>query len=175
MTNEIEDDGEVPNTALVPVQPQTIQASVQTPAQARVDSISKMLDAAYQRASMLELTEEESRKLLADFPDEDVRTGAKGKADLLYIEGASIRGRLLSVFGPGRWVPVCRRMWTEEYRTDKGIGIRVYTDVVLLIRGVVVGEAIGAGNYFPANVQQDYSDAAEAGQSEATYTKAVTP
>ncbi len=166
MTNEIDDDGEVPNTALVPVQPQT-PAPAQTVAQARVDSVAKMLDAAYQRASMLELTDDEAERLLADFPDEDVRSGAKGNAGLLYIEHMSIRRRLLQVFGPGRWVPVCRRMWTEEYRTDKGVGIRVYTDVVLLIRGCYAGEAIGAGSYFPTNAQQDYSDAAEAAESEA--------
>ncbi len=160
-------DGEIieappETTAVVPA-----EAPLQTIAQARIDSVARMLDAAYQRASLLELTDEESSRLTADFGDDDVRAGAKGNQDLLYIEAASIRRRLLTVFGPGRWVPVCRRIWTEEYATQKGKAIRVYTDVVLLIRGCYVGEAIGAGSYFPNNPSQDYSDASEAGQSEA--------
>ncbi len=169
MTNEIEtDDGEVPTTALVPMQLQQQVALAQTPAQARVDSITRMLDAAYQRASMLELTPEESKALLEPFPDEDIRTGAGGDANLLYLEHASIRRRLLSVFGPGRWTPVTRRYWTEDYVTSKGEpAVRVYADMVLLIRGCYAGEAMGAGSYFPKNAKQNYSDAAEAAQSEA--------
>lgn len=132
-------------------------------AQARVDSVARVIDAAYQRASMLELTDAESKALLAPFPDSAIQPGAKGKENLLYVEHASIRGRMFEVFGPGRWSLIPRRMWTEE----AGTAVRVYADCVLIVRGCYVGEAIGAGNYHRNNVQMDYSDAAEAAQSEA--------
>lgn len=160
---EILTDAERPAPNIVKHEP-----PAQTVQQARVDSVAKMLDAAYQRASTLELTPEESAKLLADFPDDEVSTGAAGDKGLLYIEHMSIRRRLLAVFGPGRWALVTRRLWTENYVTSKGdAAVRVYAETVLLIRGCYVGEAIGAGSYFPHNPKQNYSDAAEAGESEA--------
>ncbi len=160
MTTEVtNDDGEI-TTAVAPIQPNAVQ-------QARTDSVSKMLDAAYMRASTLQLTPEESKALLADFPDDDVKGGAKGKDGLLYIEHMSIRRRLLQVFGPGAWTMITRRLWTEVYATQKGEAVRVYAEVAMLIRGCFVGESIGAGSFFPNNPQQDYSDAAEAAESEA--------
>jgi hypothetical protein len=154
----VEPDGEI-----VPIEHERID-----PAQARIDSVAKVLDAAYQRASTMELTDEECQKLVAPFADESIRQGAKGKEHLLYLEHASVRGRMFEVFGPGRWSLISRRMWTEEFVTAKGNkAIRVYADCVLIVRGCYVGETIGAGSYFPNNPDMDYSDAAEAAQSEA--------
>ncbi len=137
-------------------------------AQARIDSVAKVIDAAYQRASMLELTDVEAKAIVAPFDDAAIRPGAKGKEHLLYLEHASVRSRMFEVFGPGRWSLICRRFWNEEYKTAKGtMAVRVYADCVLIVRGCYVGETIGAGSYFPNNDSQDYSDAAEAAQSEA--------
>lgn len=137
-------------------------------AQARVDSVARVLDVAYQKASTLELTEEEIKKLLATFPDDAIRPGADGKPEMLYLEHAYIRDRLFSVFGPGRWALICRRLWSEEFFTNKGgKACRVYGDCVLIVRGCYVGEAIGTGIYYLNNASSDYSDAAESAQSTA--------
>lgn len=134
----------------------------------RIDSVAKLMDAAYLKASTLELTAKEREQLLADFPDEDVKSGAKGDNNLLYIDHQTIRRRLLEVFGPGKWTLVVRRLWPEHYKTAKNEpAVRVYAECVLLVRGCMCGESVGAGNYFPNNPKLDYSDAAEAAQSEA--------
>ena len=57
---------DVPSTALVERQPESTR---QTPAQAKVDAVAHLTMAAYERASMLQLTTEEITKLQADFPD----------------------------------------------------------------------------------------------------------
>lgn len=155
------DDSEVQNE-LAPLDRQQTDL-----AQARIDSVSALLDGAYKRASQLVLTDDERKSLLAAFPDEAVSFGAKGNANLAYLDHAIIRGRMFEVFGPGAWSLVCRRYWTEEYKTSKGLAVRVYADCVMIVRGCYVGEAMGAGSFFPNNPQQDYSDAAEAAQSEA--------
>lgn len=142
--------------------------AVTDPTQGRVQGIAKALEAAYARASTLQLTTDESAAIQADFPDEAVRSGAGGKANLLYIEHAYTRQRLHEVFGPGQWSLIMRRMWTEDYQTSKGDpAVRVYAECVLLVRGCFVGESIGAMAYYPHNAEQNLSDAVEGAQSEA--------
>ena len=64
-----------------------------TPAQARVESVARTMDAAMNRASTLTLTPEENAALEADFPDEAFKPGAAGKENLIYIEHAFLRDR----------------------------------------------------------------------------------
>lgn len=142
-----------------------------TPAQARVESVAAVLDAAYRNASNLRLTPEESEALAADFPDEAFRLGAGGDDNLLYLEHAYLRKRLNDVLGIGAATPIRRREWAEEFtyfkdRQEKR-GVRVYVDLVLLVRGCVVGEAIGDAVYYPDNAKQNYSDALESAKSNA--------
>lgn len=136
---------------------------VQTPAQARVDAVSTLLHAAYQRASTLILTPEQDQALSEDFPDEAFKPGASGKEHLIYIEHAFLRDRFNSVFGRGQWSMVrMRPHWAEEYRTSKGQqATRIYCEAALLIKGCYVGEAIGDMTYYPNNDSQNYGDAAE--------------
>ena len=138
-------------------------AGQQTPAQARVEAVSTLLHAAYQRASTLELTPEEDEKLSAEFPDEAFKPGASGKEHLIYIEHAFLRDRFNSVFGRGKWAMLrTRPHWAEEYRTAKGTqATRIYAEAALLVRGCYVGEAIGDMTYYPNNDSQNYGDAAE--------------
>jgi Mitochondrial genome maintenance MGM101 len=134
----------------------------------RTEAVGQLLAKAYERASTLELSPQERIALLAEFPDEAVERGAGGNNDLLYIGHAFIRERLLEVFGPGAFTEVVRRIWGEEFRTAKGgQATRLYADVVLLVRGCYVGEAIGAGIFYKDNANSNYSDAAESAQSEA--------
>ncbi len=153
-----------------PPEPETVLPAKATKdvAMLRTEAVASLLHTAYEKASTLELSPQERQQLLAEFPDEAVRRGAGGDDDLIYIEHAYIRERLLQVFGPGAWSEVPRRIWGEDIRTSKGgMGTRLYADVVLLIRGCYVGEAIGAGTFYKDNPKQNYSDAAEAAQSEA--------
>lgn len=132
-----------------------------TASQARVDAVSKLLSSAYVRASMLTLTPEESEELTAEFPDEAVRSGARGDVNLLYIEHAYVRERLMSVFGPGQWTIVNRRSWMDDATGW------LYADVVLICRGCFVGECIGAMRYSARNSRINYADAIKGAESDA--------
>lgn len=139
-----------------------------TAAQARVDAVGAALMKAYERASMLEFNPEESKALMADFPDDAFRTGAAGKENLIYLEHAHIRERLNAVIGLGRWSIITRRTWSEQFRTPKNTeGVRIYVEAVLLIRGCFAAEAIGDMDYYPNNASQNYGDAVEGAKSAA--------
>lgn len=138
----------------------------------RTDAVAQLLASAYGRASTLTLTHEEAAGLAADFPDNAFRLGAGGNDDLLYIEHAFLRERMNQVLGVGSAVPVVRRMWSKAYEyTDKNkrkqSAVRVYVESVLLVRGCVVGEAIGDGIYYKSNGSNTYTDAIESAKSNA--------
>lgn len=144
-----------------------------TPAQARIEAVAHLLHGAYEKASTLKLTPEESTALLRPFPDTDFRTGAGGKENLIYIEHAALRERLNSVFGLGQWSLVARNRWGEDYEYfdqrehAKKKACRVYVEAVLVVRGCFVAEAIGDMVYYPANQQTNYGDAVEGAKSAA--------
>lgn len=137
----------------------------------RAESVAHALDVAYGKASTLQLTAEEAKALAEDFPDDAFRLGAGGDNNLIYIEHAYLRQRLNSVLGVGASVPIRRREWTEEFTYLKDgrqqTGIRIYVDLVLIVRGCVVGEAIGDSTYYPSNAKTNYSDALESAKSNA--------
>lgn len=142
-----------------------------TPAQARIESVAAALDAAYKNASTLKLTPEEAKALEEDFPDEAFRRGAGGDENLIFIEHAYLRQRLNKVLGVGAATPIRRREWAEEFTYFKDgknkIGVRVYVDLALIVRGCLVGEAIGDAVYYPDNAKTTYSDALESAKSNA--------
>lgn len=157
--------------AVVEERPTEIVEALKTPRDYRTESVAHALDAAYSNASKLVLTPEEAKALSADFPDEAFRLGAGGDPNLIYIEHAYLRQRLNEVLGVGASVPIRRREWTEEFSYYKDgkqkIGVRIYVDLVLIVRGCVVGEAIGDSMYYPANSKTNYSDALESAKSNA--------
>lgn len=164
------------STELAPTVPEQQLPAVKSPGDFRTESIAHALDAAYARASMLTLTEKEAAELAKDFPDEAFRLGAGGDPELIYIEHAYLRKRLNEVLGVGAAVPIRRREWNEEFRYSKQVGrdrweprvgIRIYVDLVLVVRGCVVGEAIGDACYYPDNAKTNYSDALESAKSNA--------
>lgn len=137
-------------------------------AQGKADAISNLTMACYARAGTLELTPEETEKLMADFPDEAFRPGAAGKESLIYIEHASLRQRLNEVFAPGQWSIIVRSRWTEEYQTQRGDpATRVYVEAMLVVRGCFVGEAVGDMTYYPKNESTNFGDAVEGAKSAA--------
>ncbi len=139
-----------------------------TAAQAKVEAVAQLTMKAYERASLLQLTPEESKALQADFPDDAFQPGAAGKENLIYIEHAHLRDRMNSVFGLGQWSIVPRNRWAEDYRTAQGKpASRVYVEAMLLIRGCFVAEAVGDMTYYPNNDSQNYGDAVEGAKTAA--------
>lgn len=126
---------------------------------ARVEAISATLAHAYQQASSLKLTAEESRALREPFRDDQVRGGAKGRTDLLYISHIHLSDRLNDVIGVGQWAIIRRSEKIDP------VG-KVYVDAALLVRGALVAEAIGSARYIANNPQMDYSDAIESALSD---------
>lgn len=130
-----------------------------TPEKARVIEVTNALEPAYQRASTLELTEEEIRKLTEPFPDEIIEL--RPHDGLIYIPHIFISKRLNSVFGPGKWALIRRREW---FAKEEQV---VYGEYVLLIRGCYVGESIGGHPYVENNPKVNYSDTLESTAAEA--------
>ncbi len=131
-----------------------------TPAEAKSNAVAAVTMTAYARAGELQLTKEESDLLGADFPDEAFRSGASGDSSLIYIEHVHLRQRLNSTLGRGAAVLVTRSQWTEEYKTGKGErAVRVYAQVMLVVRGCFVAESVGDMTYYPNNAKTTYSDA----------------
>lgn len=148
------------------------QKPLVTAAQAKVEAVANLTASAYARASMLQLTPEESKALQADFPDEAFQPGAAGKENLIYIEHAHLRDRLNSVFGLGQWAIVPRSRWAEDFTfTNKYKqqvqASRVYTEAMLLVRGCFVAEAVGDMVYYKNNEGQNYGDAVEGAKTAA--------
>lgn len=179
MTNTLELEP-VPQSQAVAVVQHELPAVVPAPekqpvtaAQAKVEAIASLTMAAYAKAGMLQLTPEETEKLAADFPDEAFKPGAAGKENLIYIEHAFLRDRLIQVFGIGQWALVPRSRWAEDFMTkgsrDKAPqpGSRVYVEAMLVVRGCFVSEAIGEMEYYPGNAAQNYGDAVEGAKTAA--------
>jgi len=125
----------------------------------RVESVGKLLDQAYQRASTLKLTDKEARELRAPFPDDAVEIRPHDGA--LYISHMALRERLWEVFGPGEVAEICR---DKFIRADTH---EVAVDLVLIVRGCFVAEAIGTAQYFASNRNQSYGDVVESAWSDA--------
>lgn len=153
---------------MIPLDEMPQPAKADSASQGKVNAIANLTMKCYERASTLTLTEDESKRLLADFPDADFKKGAQGKENLIYIEHAALRDRLTSTLGIGQWTIVPRRTWEEEFSTrDKKRGMRVYVEAMLLVRGCFVSEAIGDMDYYPDSPGTNYGDAVEGAQTAA--------
>lgn len=158
MAEEYESEG----GALEPVSKRDSQvtaASVRTAQECRVTEVSEALTSAYQRASTLELTDEEAAALMAPFPDDAV--SIRPHDGLIYIEHIEISDRLNHIFRPGQWCLIRRREWYDQNSSC------VYGEYVLVIRGCYVGESVGGHPFVAKNPKTNYSDALEATAAEA--------
>jgi hypothetical protein len=123
----------------------------------RVIEISAALEPAYAKAGTLEITEDEIAKLTAPFDDKDVEK--RPHDGLFYIPHILISDRLTRIFGPGKWT-MLRRWENIENNT-------IFAEWVMIVRGVYIGESVGAHQYHPTNPKQNYSDALESTRGEA--------
>lgn len=136
-------------------------------AEMRQAAIGSVFKSALDKASTLELTQQQIEALKAPFPVEAFQMGAGGNRDLAYIEHAYLRDRFDTVIGMGKWALIrTRPHWGEPFeyysKTErrKMEGMRIYADCALLIHGCLVAEAIGSMDYYQ-NQQTNYGDAAE--------------
>jgi hypothetical protein len=156
----------------VPKQPITIPVK-QSPSQAKEQSVSELLAEAFKKSSQCPISKDESDALMADFPDADFVRGAGGDNNLVYLEHGALRQRFNKVLGLGQWSITSIRSWSEEFKTAKGVeGFHVYCEVALLVRGCVVGSAVGKMDYFKNNPSQTYDDAHE-GSKTAAFRRAA--
>lgn len=141
--------------------------------QAKTDSVNALLTLAYTKASTLELSADEIKRLTADFDDADFQRGAGGDPNLIYLEHKALRDRLNQVIGLGKWANIVRRTWSEEFpvaakpNKPASVAVRIYIESVLLVRGCYVGEAIGDGTYYKSNASGNYGDAYESAKTAA--------
>lgn len=125
----------------------------------RTGSIGKLLDSAYQGASGLKLKADESKKLREDFPDSEVEI--RPHDGIIYIGHMALRERLWAVFGPGAVAEICRERFMRNDANE------IAVDLVLMIRGCFVAEAVGTAKYFPNNPKMTFGDVVESAWSEA--------
>jgi hypothetical protein len=125
----------------------------------RTEHIGKLLALAYQKASELKLTREESKKLREDFPDTSIEI--RPHDGIIYISHMALRERLWEVFGCGHVAEICRERFM---RSDSN---EVAVDLVLMIRGAFVAEGVGTAKYFANNPKTSFGDVVESAWSEA--------
>jgi hypothetical protein len=155
---------------IVKAEPPAVAVPAEKPKTAqelRVIEVNEALLPAYQKASTLELTDDEIEALQEPFADMDVEI--RPHDGLIYIPHILISDRLNHVLKPGKWALVCRRNWHEPGVLKDGAmtGGVMYGEYVLLIRGCYVGESIGGHPYIANNPKVNYSDALESTAGEA--------
>jgi hypothetical protein len=154
-------------TTAAPVAPVPEPTKV-TAVQSKVEAVANLTFKAYERASTLVLTPEESKALQEPFPDSDFRTGAAGKDNLIYLEHAALRDRLNKVLGIGQWSIIPRSRWAVDGVSGNGKAMStVYVEAMLIVRGAYVSEAVGDMVYYPDSAAQNYGDAVEGAKTAA--------
>jgi hypothetical protein len=143
-----------------------------TAAQARTDAVAHLTMSAYALAGQLPLTEDERRKLIEPFPDDDFRSLELDKQIFIYLEHASLRMRLNQVLGIGQWALIQRSRTAQSFKQYKRSGeivdaVHVFAECMLVIRGGFAGEATGEMTYYPANQSTHYGDCVEGAKSAA--------
>lgn len=137
--------------------PLVLEPSRPTAREMRVVEINSALAPAYAKAGTLELSTEETAALTSAFPDSAVEK--RPHDGLFYIPHILISDRLTQVFGPGKWT-MLRRWENIENNT-------IFAEWIMIVRGVYIGESVGAHQYIPSNPKMNYSDALESTRGEA--------
>ena len=127
--------------------------------QLRTEHIGALLGEAYKGASQLKLNKDEQKKLREDFPDAEIEI--RSHDGIIYIGHMALRERLWAVFGPGAVAEICRERFMRNDANE------IAVDLVLMIRGNFVAEAVGTAKYFPNNPKMTFGDVVESAWSEA--------
>lgn len=127
--------------------------------QLRTEHVGALLGEAYKGASQLKLNKDESKKLREDFADTEIEI--RPHDGIIYISHMALRERLWDVFGPGHVAEICRERFMRADANE------IAVDLVLMIRGNFVAEAVGTAKYFPNNAKMTFGDVVESAWSEA--------
>src|SRR4029077_3157768 len=118
--------------------------------QLRTEAVGALLGEAYKGASQLKLTKDEAKKLREDFVDTEIEI--RSHDGIIYISHMALRERLWEVFGPGHVAEICRERFMRADANE------IAVDLVLMIRGNFVAEAVGTAKYFPNNPKMTFGD-----------------
>jgi hypothetical protein len=127
--------------------------------QLRTEHVGRLLDNAYQKASELKLTRDESKKLREDFPDTAIEI--RPHDGIIYISHMALRERLWEVFGAGHVAEICRERFMRQDTNE------VAVDLVLMARGAFLAEGVGTAKYYANNPKTSFGDVVESAWSEA--------
>ena len=127
--------------------------------QLRTEHVGALLGEAYKGASQLKLNKDEQKKLREDFPDNEIEI--RSHDGIIYIGHMALRERLWAVFGPGAVAEICRERFMRNDANE------IAVDLVLMIRGNFVAEAVGTAKYFANNPKMTFGDVVESAWSEA--------
>lgn len=139
----------------------------------RQDVVQSLLDSAMLKSSTLVLTLAEQKALVADFDDSCFQRGANGDNNLIYLEHKFLQDRLNDVVGAGQYKKQIVKDWNEKFTVPAKNGkpayeaTRIYIRMVLLVRGIAVGEGIGEAEYYPTNASGSYGKSFESAKTAA--------
>jgi len=114
----------------------------------------------YKGASMLRLTPDEQKELMAPASADDYEIRPDG---FIYLPAALVRKKLNQVIGIGQWAVICQGTRKEDL-SDKQA--RIYFDGVLMIRGNFISRATGENSYSFSNQNQSWASAVEAAKTD---------
>ena len=126
--------------------------------QLRTEHVGALLGEAYKGASQVKLKDHEWKKLREDFPDSAIEI--RPHDGLIYLNHMLLRERLWDVLGPGVAEIPRERFFKSETS-------EIAVDLVLMVRGSFVAEAIGMAKYYPQNPKTSFGDAVESAWSDA--------
>jgi len=150
-------DIQLPDVKPLLESPEITRPHLPTAKEKRVEEVNEALGEAYRKAGTLVITDSEATDLTAPF--EDTLCEKRPHDGLWYIPHIHISDRLTRVFGPGQWTMI--RRWESIE------GNMIYAEWVMIVRGVYIGESVGASEYHPTNRKQNFSDVLEATRGEA--------
>jgi hypothetical protein len=114
----------------------------------------------YKGASMLRLTADEQKELMAPADAEYYEIRPDG---FIYLPAALVRKKLNQVIGIGQWAIICQGTRKEDI-SDKQA--RIYFDGILMIRGNFISRATGENSYSFSNQNQSWASAVEAAKTD---------
>jgi hypothetical protein len=111
----------------------------------------------YNNASLLKISDEEQKKLLASFDTKKIEIRPDG---LIYLPQTFWRKRLNESFGIGQWCLIVKSSTKDPDRN------KLYLQGILLVRGNYVAEAVGEAEYHQDNALQSWASVWESAKSD---------
>ena len=111
----------------------------------------------FQGASTLSISEDETKKLSADFSNELIEIRPDG---MIFLPQVFWRERLNKVFGIGQWALIIKHN-TQDVERNK-----LYVESVMMIRGCYISTAVGEAELHEDNKMQSWASVWESAKSD---------